>query len=133
MPQLIKPLVAGQTPSLLDTDKANELVDAINSLQQMQVNPQGFGKLTLGDKNIILDLTQIRDLINQLTTTVNAYSQTTGGGGGGGGGGTTDLSAIRNSINGLIVGLANATFNAACDPVTRDITLSMSIILPPLV
>lgn len=133
MPQLIKLLVADQTPSLLDTEKGNEVIEQLNALLQMQLNPQGFGKITLGDKNVILDLTPLRDLINQLTTTVNAYSQTTGGGGGGGGGGTTDLSAIRNSINGLIVGLANATFNAACDPVTRDITLSMSIILPPLV
>lgn len=130
MPQLIKPLVAGQTPSLLDTDKANELVDAINSLQQMQVNPQGFGKLTLGDKNIILDLTQIRDLINQLTTTVNAYSQTSGAGGGGGGGGGRDA-LTTFTVNKLIEALSTMTLAAVCNPGDGTITVTLTIDLPP--
>lgn len=50
----IKPLVKGQTPSLLDTKKGNELINAINALQNIQIRygeyfkaSYGFNKVTL--------------------------------------------------------------------------------------
>lgn len=134
MDAAIKKVVKGNAPSMLDTEKANEVITALNSLLGLEINPQGFGKLVLAEKNAKLDLTPIRDLINQLQTTVSAFSQANGGGGapgggGGGGGGTSTL--VRTTINAIISGLAGATLDAECDPVTRAITVTMTISLPP--
>ncbi len=126
--KLIKKLVAGETPSLMEASKGNELIEKINAILQLQVSPQGFGKITDGDKNLILDLTPIRDLINQLSTAVSAYSQTTGGGGGGGGGSNN---AWKGPYNALLNALASSELSAECDPETRTITVSWDINLPP--
>lgn len=126
----IKNVVKGNAPSLLDAEKANEVINRLNSLLAMEVSPQGFGKLTLGEKNAKLDLTPIRDLINQLSTTVSAFSQTTGGGGGGSGGTST---AWKAPYNALLNALATSSLSATCDPDTREITVTWEIDLPPFV
>lgn len=129
MDQEIKKVITGETPSLLDADKANELIDAINALRKMEVSPQGLGEFTQGEKNVVLNLNPLKALFNQLSTVVAAMSTTTPGGGGGGGGGSS--SDWKTAYNALLTALASSTISAACDPTTRAITVTWNISLPP--
>ena len=52
----IQVLTKGQAPTLLDTEKANELITAINALLSMEVQPQGAGKLVSSKGKVQLDL-----------------------------------------------------------------------------
>lgn len=122
----IKSLVAGDVPSLNSAEKGNELIDAINALLEIKISPEGYGKITLGDKNAIIDLTDLQKIITGLSTTVAAMSTTTVAGGGGGGG----SSDVANKVNEIIGALNGITIDAECDPVTRDITVTLNIDVP---
>ncbi len=125
----LKLVQRGETPSLIDADKANELIRAINAFRNMTVSPQGLGKITLGEKNVQLDLTPLKALYDQLNAIVSAISTTTAGpGGGGGSGGSSDW---KTPYNALINALASSTISADCDPVTRAVTVTWNIDLPP--
>lgn len=52
----IKRVQKGQTPTLLDTDKANEIIDALNMLLQMQIVPKegGSGEVVFGQNGVKL-------------------------------------------------------------------------------
>ena len=129
--QKLSNVVRGEVPSLLDAEKANELINAINAFRTMTISPQGFGKLTLGKDNVVLDLNSLKKLIDELSTTVSAFSQANGGGGAGGSGGGTS-SSVTNTINAIINGLQGMTLTLACDPATRQITGTINLTLPPL-
>lgn len=126
----IKLVIPGEVPSLLDATKANELIHAINAFRNLTVSPQGLGKITLGEKNVVLDLNPLKALFDQLSTIVSSMSTTTGGGssGGGGGGSSTEWKAAYNA---LLAALGSSTITADCDAVTRDITVTWNINLPP--
>lgn len=113
--KLIKELIADDVPSLNSAEKGNELIRAINALLQLQIVPVGYGKLTVGDKNIILDLTDRRNLDVQPPASTAAQGVNVGGSGGGGGGpypfdvsfvplgaGTQTASVRPGSVNNLI-------------------------------
>lgn len=76
---------------LVSTEAYNRLVDALNALLLMQVKPQGVGKLLVGDKNAILDLSGIEQYVVQLVQAVQnggaGGGSSAGGGSGGGSGG----------------------------------------------
>jgi len=124
----LKLLVKGDTPTLLDADKANEVIRAINAVRNLTVSPQGLGKVTLGEKNMQLDLTPLKTLYDQLAAVVSAISTTTSSGGGGGGG--SDLTSIKNAYNALLTALGSSTITAECDATTRAVTVTWNIDLP---
>lgn len=124
----IKLLVAGETPSLLSADKGNEVLSVLNSLLAATISPEGYGKFVWGDKNLKLDLTDLQKIVNQLNTNIAAISTVTVSGGGGGGGGSN--SAVVNKINQIITALDGISIDAECDPVTRDITVTLNIDVP---
>tara|TARA_B100002019_G_scaffold284294_1_gene291773 strand:+ start:1302 stop:1625 length:324 start_codon:yes stop_codon:yes gene_type:complete len=54
----IKKVQKGKTPTLLDTDKANELITAINALMNMTIERGAeYDKFEISHKNSILSLT----------------------------------------------------------------------------
>ncbi len=123
----LKEVVAGETPTLLEADKANELIRAINAFRALTVSPQGLGKITLGEKNVVLDLTPLKTLFDQLSTVVSSFTTVAPAGGGGGGGGGGSSIAIVAKINQIIAALGAMTITATCDPVTRDIAVTLNI------
>ena len=123
----IKELVAGDVPSLNSAEKGNELIDAINAFMSMKITPEGYGKLTLGDNNVILDLTDLQKIVNQINTQMAAMSTTSVSGGGGGGGSSSD---VANKVNEIIGALNAMTISAECDPVDRTITVTLNIDVP---
>jgi uncharacterized membrane protein YgcG len=69
---------------LVDTVAYNRLVRAINALVLMQIAPQGIGSFKVGDKNSVLDLSQLENKVYQWVQA--AVSGGAGGGAGSGGG-----------------------------------------------
>ena len=58
MAKLIQQVTKGDPDTLLVTDRANELIDALNALLNMQVQPAELGSFVVGDTgNAILTLT----------------------------------------------------------------------------
>ena len=56
----IKQLVQGQTPSLVNTDKGNELINAINALQKIEVQRKGEKDfISYSSNNVLLNLQEI--------------------------------------------------------------------------
>ena len=56
----IQELVKGQTPSLVDTDKGNELIRVINSLQKIEVQRNGEKDfIQYSENNVLLNLQEM--------------------------------------------------------------------------
>ena len=55
---MIKKLQNGQTPTLLDTDKGNELIDKVNALSHMQVVRGASDTFQVSTTNSLLTLTE---------------------------------------------------------------------------
>ncbi len=53
----IERVLAGQSPTLLHADKANELIDAVNSLKAMTISPTTAGKVVHSDGNTVIQIT----------------------------------------------------------------------------
>lgn len=49
-------LKSGQTPSLLDAQRGNELIDKINALQNIQIRYGEYFKASYGDNGVILTI-----------------------------------------------------------------------------
>jgi hypothetical protein len=64
MADAIKLLKKDEVPSLLDTEKANELIRQINAFVVAKVSPDGSGKFVVSRDQAVLDLGPIA---NQLT------------------------------------------------------------------
>ena len=54
--QRIKRLVKGDTPSLLETEKGNELIDALNALQNIQIRYGESFKASYGSNGVTLTI-----------------------------------------------------------------------------
>ncbi len=54
--ELIKRLVKGQTPTLLEADKGNEIIDAINALSRLRFRRGSKDAIYYSDNEIILQL-----------------------------------------------------------------------------
>ena len=52
----IKRLLKGETPSLLDTQKGNELIDAINALQNINIRYGEYFKASYGHNGVTLTI-----------------------------------------------------------------------------
>ena len=53
----IKRLEKGQTPSLLDTDKGNEVIDSVNALQKIRIQRNGTRDfVSYSDNDILITL-----------------------------------------------------------------------------
>lgn len=52
----IAQLVAGETPSLLSASKANELVDALNALQNINIQYGEYFSASYGSNGVILTI-----------------------------------------------------------------------------
>jgi hypothetical protein len=58
--QEIKLLQKGQTPSLLNTKKGNELIEAVNALQKIEVQRKGDKDfISYSSNNVLLNLQQM--------------------------------------------------------------------------
>ncbi len=57
---------SGDGVILMSTAAANKLVDAINALVDLQVSPQGFATLKVGDKNSVLDFVQLEERLKKI-------------------------------------------------------------------
>lgn len=59
MPNQIKHLQVGVRPTLLEAEKANELVDALNALLRISLAPQGVGSVKISQAGVIIDLSPL--------------------------------------------------------------------------
>ncbi len=124
----LKEPVAGETEGFLDAEYGAKVIRAVNALRNLVVSPQGLGSLKVGDKNVVLDLTPLKTLFDQISTTVAAMSTVSGAGGGGGGG--SSLVLTNEKINEIIGALRAMTITAECDPDDGTITVTLNIDLP---
>lgn len=58
MPQTLPRQIKGAAARALSTAQYNQIVDFLNSLQSGTVLPPGTGTLTMGDRGLVLDLSQ---------------------------------------------------------------------------
>lgn len=114
----------GDSGTYLDSPQVNELHDFLNALEDLTVSPAGMGKLTMGKKNAVLDLSPIAQLVQKLQAAQAAINQTTASGSGTGGGSST---AVTNAINGIIASLNAATITGTCNPTTGAISITLLI------
>lgn len=108
----------------LDSPVVNELHEFLNAIEDMTVSPSGMGKLTVGKKNAVLDLSPISQLVQKLQAAQTAANQTTANGGGTGSGSST---AVTTAINAIIASLNAATVTATCNPTTGAISITLVI------
>lgn len=123
----LKLLKKGSAPSLIDTDTANQLIQAVNDLRSMIVVPGGAGRLLVGQGNVTLDLSGLLALLGKNQTSQDAINQTAAPGSPGSpGGGGVDVN-IR--INQIITALNNSSISATCND---DGTVGVTLTIPGL-
>lgn len=49
-------VVRGEEPTLLHTDKANELIDTVNALQDIRISPSDAGSVEYSATNVMITL-----------------------------------------------------------------------------
>lgn len=105
----IRRLEKGKTPSLINAQKGNEIIDNLNALQAMIVSPQGMGKLTANGNNAVLDLTPIRRMLDQLAQQLQTLMETPLA--------DNQVTEILNQINNINERLNNASIDveAVCN------------------
>ena len=80
-------LQKGKSPTLLDVDLANKVLDFLNGLSKSQISPNGAGIILINQTGMTIDLSNIM----------------------------TQLTAIRSDIQALQRGLQNATITCNAD------------------
>jgi len=106
----IKPLEKGATPSPMETAYFNQIVFLLNALIAAQVTPGGFGKINVGERNIVFDFSSYAgDAENRLK---NLESQLTNA--------NTQIAQLLNALKG-------ASVSATCNP---DGSISITINFP---
>ena len=72
---MIEEVQKGETPTLLEADKANELIKAINALTNMRIERGGtLDFIQISENNSILTLQDFPQVQGQITgNTINAY------------------------------------------------------------
>lgn len=98
----IKPVQKGKGPTLLDADKANEIIRVVNAIATMQVVPQGSGKFVQQHDTAILDLSASDPGL------------------------ASRVKLLELKVTQLIDSISNGTINANCDPNSGAIDISMN-------
>lgn len=109
----------GDTPTFLDADFANRVLEFLNGIATARVTPAGAGKFVVTDKGFVLDLAQGK-----------ATSQQGTGAPGSGGSSSVEaqLAALTGQVNAIKASLQNATITATCN--TSDGTIVITLTLP---
>ena len=117
MASLIPRLKKGATPSFLNTDLGNRVIDAINALFQMKVSPDGYGKFQAdGKTGATLDLGGLQKVIQDLSSKVNAIETSLAQSG---------TQVLNNRLDQVIGSLQDATIEATCnDSGTITVTIT---------
>ena len=61
-------LVSGQVPSLLDAKKGNELIDALNALQNIQIRYGEYFKASYGTNGVTLTIPRPPEEVEETST-----------------------------------------------------------------
>lgn len=115
-------LSRGKTPTALDTDWMNGLLQAVNAFKAMNFAPQGYGKIVIGQREVTIDMSGLAAVITQIQTAITALQST-------GGSGTASLGPIITAINAIIAALNAATVTCNLD---GTVTLKIPGIPAPL-
>lgn len=62
----IKRIQKGKAPTLLNPKKANEVIDQVNAVTNLQVIPANFGRFKIATDGAILDFTGLNTQIQQI-------------------------------------------------------------------
>lgn len=108
-------MVKGQAPTLLEADVANQVVDLLNALMNMRINPAGGGKVVIGKDAIVIDIAQAKATAQQ-------------GSGGGDGSLAAQVAALTGQVNAIKYSLQNASITATCSP--TDSSITVTLVLP---
>lgn|GEM_PF-5954001 len=57
----LQKLQKGSNETLLVTERANEIIGAINALLSMSITPSDAGKVSVSEGNVVIDLTGLID------------------------------------------------------------------------
>lgn len=63
------------TPTFLNADFGNKVIDVVNALMLLEVSPAGYGKIVVGDKSAKLDLQALKGIIDELTKKIASIQQ----------------------------------------------------------
>jgi len=106
----IKLLEKGATPSPMETAYFNQIVNLLNALIAARITPAGFGKINVGERNIVLDFSAYSgDIENRVTNLETKVSDT-----------STQIAQLLNALKG-------ASVSATCNP---DGSISITINFP---
>jgi hypothetical protein len=118
MASLIPRLKKGGTPSFLNTDLGNKVIDAINALAMLKVSPSGYGKFEMdGKSGATLDLGALQKIIQDLSSKVQAIETSLSQSG---------TQVVNQRLDSVIAALNNATVTAACEAGSGAITVTIT-------
>jgi hypothetical protein len=90
----------GEGVMLVGSKTVNRIIDAINALQKIQVNPSSAGKFIVGDDAAVLDLKALGD---RITTIENHFAA--GG----------DIQTLQTAVSNLQSAMSGASISAVCN------------------
>lgn len=97
----------GGTPTLLDADLGNKLIDALNALSNLTVSPN-YGRMTTDGKGgAVLDLGPLQQTIADLLKKLNAIQSS--------GGGATDLAPLTARLDAVIASINASSLSIVCN------------------
>ena len=103
-------VIKGQVPTLIQAEKANELIDLLNSLLNLKTNPTG-GHIKVGADSSVLDLQ------GMLETAIGSYAEK-----------YFSSESFEREVERIIEErLANATFTLTCDESGGGGTITVTI------
>jgi hypothetical protein len=72
----LKRQTKGKSPSFLDVEEANKVVDNLNAISRAKVVPAGTGTVLIGDDGMTIDLSALLARITALETAIRGMSAT---------------------------------------------------------
>lgn len=106
-------LQKGSVPSLLEADFGNRIVDLCNAVINAQVKPQASGKFTIGERDMILDLSPLQ-AANQAQAINDLQNQ---------------IDGVSGLVSAIIAALNAASITAVCN---GDATITVTLTIPNL-
>lgn len=102
----IKRVSKSTTPTMLEADFANKIIDAINAIICARVVPDGIGRFTFGSDSLVLDLSLLNTDISNIIESSSTIIQ------------------INEKIDSIIEALRSPNINAVCN---GDGTITISV------
>lgn len=126
MANRIQSVIRGKAPTLLEADKANELIDAINAFLSLKVAPNGAGKLEVtgigtGRPSAILHLEPPEDEEEDTAAELSVFPFSLAAAG------SSQISVTPGTVNGITPTIGGTPIDAATPP-TLPVSLGTTLV-----